>query len=141
MSENHVELHVKMYYYNRLDDLTSIGKEFYKFICLDFCGYGYKTFYPIFREFELRLPRNEVEEVDHLRERWLELMDLAETVRENLLKERRGAFEQELDKNVKVRSYLPVDLKISKFAHELLSLSSLVYLLAFARSTTVPLRG
>lgn len=54
-----------------------------------------------FREFELRLPRNEVEEVDQLRDKWVELMDLADQVRENLLKERRGAFEQELDKNVK----------------------------------------
>ena len=53
------------------------------------------------REFELRLPRNEVEEVDQLRDKWVELMELADQVRENLLKERRGAFEQELDKNVK----------------------------------------
>jgi len=40
--------------------------------------------------------------VDQLREKWQELMDLAEQVREVLLKERRGAFEQELDKQVKV---------------------------------------
>jgi dynein heavy chain len=59
--------------------------------------------YTKLREFELRLPRQEVEEVDALRENWTELMDLAEQVREVLLKERRGAFEQELDKQVKVR--------------------------------------
>ena len=54
------------------------------------------------REFELRLPRSEVEEVDHLRDRWQELLQLADEVRHVLLKERRGAFEQELDKQVKV---------------------------------------
>ena len=59
--------------------------------------------YAKLREFELRLPRAEVEEVDALRDNWCELMDLAEQVRETLLKERRGAFEQELDKQVKVR--------------------------------------
>ena len=58
--------------------------------------------YAKLREFELRLPRAEVEEVDGLRESWFELMELAEQVREVLLKERRGAFEQELDKQVKV---------------------------------------
>ncbi|XP_060567478.1 dynein axonemal heavy chain 5-like [Ruditapes philippinarum] len=60
-----------------------------------------ETMYTKLREFELRLPRQEVEEVDALRENWTELMDLAEQVREVLLKERRGAFEQELDKQVK----------------------------------------
>ena len=61
-----------------------------------------ETMYTKLREFELRLPRQEVEEVDALRENWSDLMDLAEQVREVLLKERRGAFEQELDKQVKV---------------------------------------
>ncbi|XP_052807484.1 dynein axonemal heavy chain 5-like isoform X7 [Mya arenaria] len=60
-----------------------------------------ETMYDKLREFELRLPRNEVEEVDSLRENWFELCELAEHVREVLLKERRGAFEQELDKQVK----------------------------------------
>ncbi|KAJ8314952.1 hypothetical protein KUTeg_007102 [Tegillarca granosa] len=60
-----------------------------------------ETMYAKLREFELRLPRNEVEEVDQLREKWQELMELADQVREILLKERRGAFEQELDKQVK----------------------------------------
>ena len=53
------------------------------------------------REFELRLPRKEVEEVDQLRERWQELLELADEVGRTLLKERRENFEQELDKQVK----------------------------------------
>ncbi|ESO89151.1 hypothetical protein LOTGIDRAFT_229063 [Lottia gigantea] len=60
-----------------------------------------ETMYSKLREFELRLPRNEVEQVDELREKWQELIELADQVREVLLKERRGAFEQELDKQVK----------------------------------------
>jgi len=64
--------------------------------------YPTETMYDKLREFELRLPRTEVEEVDGLRENWFDLMELAEQVREVLLKERRGAFEQELDKQVKV---------------------------------------
>ena len=54
------------------------------------------------REFELRLPRSEVQEVDQLRENWQELLNLAEEVQHLLLKEKRKAFEQELDKQVKV---------------------------------------
>ncbi|XP_025098007.1 LOW QUALITY PROTEIN: dynein gamma chain, flagellar outer arm-like [Pomacea canaliculata] len=60
-----------------------------------------ETMYAKLREFELRLPRQEVELVDQLREQWMELLELAEQVRVILLKERRGAFEQELDKQVK----------------------------------------
>lgn len=73
--------------------------------------------YEKLREFELRLPRTEVEEVDALRENWFELMELAEQVREVLLKERRGAFEQELDKQVKVSHFKPTFYthKISAF--------------------------
>jgi dynein heavy chain len=55
----------------------------------------------VLREFELRLPRTEVEEVDELRNRWQELLELAQEVTHTLLKERRSAFEQELDKQVK----------------------------------------
>ena len=44
--------------------------------------------------------------MDQLREQWAELLDLADQVREVLLKERRGAFEQELDKQVKVRPWV-----------------------------------
>ena len=54
------------------------------------------------RVYEVRIPRAEVEEVDCLRMRWEELLELAERVREELLKEKRNAFEQELDKQVKV---------------------------------------
>ena len=69
--------------------------------------------YEKLREFELRLPRKEVEEVDALRENWTELMELAEQVREVLLKERRGAFEQELDKQVKVKFALLLNLLVT----------------------------
>ena len=55
----------------------------------------------IFREFELRLPREEVQQVDQLRDHWQELLQLAEEVRLLLLKEKRANFEQELDKQVK----------------------------------------
>jgi len=44
----------------------------------------------------VRIPRVEVEEVDSLRVRWEELLELADSVREDLLKEKRNAFEQEL---------------------------------------------
>ena len=55
-----------------------------------------------YREFDLRLPRQEVEEVDQLRDKWQELLLLAEECRQELLQEKRNAFEQELDKQVKV---------------------------------------
>lgn len=58
----------------------------------------------------MRIPRVEVEEVDSLRVRWEELLELADSVREDLLKEKRNAFEQELDKQVKVRQ-LPINLE------------------------------
>lgn len=41
-------------------------------------------------------------EVDSLRKKWDELLELADKVRDDLLKEKRTAFEQELDKQVKV---------------------------------------
>ena len=77
-------------------------KYFFQRIFFNFCFFFPGHFISTTREFELRLPRQEVEEVDSLREKWAELMELAEQVREVLLKERRGAFEQELDKQVKV---------------------------------------
>ena len=43
-----------------------------------------------------------MEEVDNLRMKWQELLELADNVTQVLLKEKRGAFEQELDKQVKV---------------------------------------
>ena len=42
--------------------------------------------------------------MEKLRDNWQEVVDLAERCRVRLLKERRGAFEQELDKQVKVSS-------------------------------------
>ncbi|XP_066278010.1 uncharacterized protein [Branchiostoma lanceolatum] len=60
-----------------------------------------ETMYDNLREYKLRLPRNEVQEVEQLREKWQELIELSEQVRYKLLKEQRGAFEQELDKQVK----------------------------------------
>ena len=74
--------------------------------------------YEKLREFELRLPRKEVEEVDALRENWTELMELAEQVREVLLKERRGAFEQELDKQVKVKFALLLNILVTTLVTE-----------------------
>ena len=61
-----------------------------------------ETRYQKLRDFNLRLPREEVKQVDSLREKWQDLLQLAESVRKQLLIERRGAFEQELDKQVKV---------------------------------------
>ena len=55
-----------------------------------------------YREFDLSLQREEVEEVDHLRDNWQKLTTLADSVSTSLLREKRGAFEQELDKQVKV---------------------------------------
>lgn len=60
-----------------------------------------ETMYESLREFELRLPRNEVEQVDQLRDRWSDLLELADEVTRSLLRERRENFEQELDKQVK----------------------------------------
>lgn len=37
-----------------------------------------KEFFYFYREFELRFLRNEVEEVDQFRDKWVELMDLAD---------------------------------------------------------------
>ena len=54
------------------------------------------------REYDLRLPRSEVEAVDSLRDDWQALIELADHVHDKLLKEKRKMFEQELDKQVKV---------------------------------------
>ncbi|XP_041462850.1 dynein heavy chain 8, axonemal-like [Lytechinus variegatus] len=61
-----------------------------------------ETMYADLISYRLRLPRSEVEEVEKLRDNWQEVVDLAEKCRIKLLKERRGAFEQELDKQVKL---------------------------------------
>ena len=54
----------------------------------------------------MRIPRDEVIEVDSLRMKWDELVAMADGVRDDLLKEKRNAFEQELDKQIKVRQLL-----------------------------------
>lgn len=38
------------------------------------------TYFPLCREYNLCLPRREVEEVDNLRDEWIKLMELAERV-------------------------------------------------------------
>ena len=40
--------------------------------------------------------------MDGLRRHWTELLDMADEVHVSLLRKRRGVFEQELDKQVKV---------------------------------------
>ncbi|XP_064411344.1 dynein axonemal heavy chain 5-like [Latimeria chalumnae] len=60
-----------------------------------------ETAYEQLRSYKLRIPREEVREVQHLRDNWADLMTLAEKVRENLLKEKQDTFKQELDKQIK----------------------------------------
>lgn len=60
-----------------------------------------ENIYAKLRDYNLYLPRKEVEEVDNLRDEWVKLMTLAEKVRDELLVQKRGIFEQELDKEVK----------------------------------------
>ncbi|RDD45872.1 Dynein heavy chain 5, axonemal [Trichoplax sp. H2] len=57
--------------------------------------------YSLLRQFNLRLPRSEVQEVRNLREEWQKLLLLAEKVRYQLMVTHRTAFEQELDKQIK----------------------------------------
>ncbi|XP_071818739.1 dynein axonemal heavy chain 5-like isoform X4 [Apostichopus japonicus] len=61
-----------------------------------------ETIYDNLRSYKLRLPRTEVHEVEALRDSWQMVLDLAEECRVRLLREKRGAFEQELDKQVKL---------------------------------------
>ncbi|XP_077977225.1 dynein axonemal heavy chain 8-like isoform X3 [Glandiceps talaboti] len=61
-----------------------------------------ETAYDNLQEYKLRLPRSEVEEVNNLRDKWQEVIDMAEAARVKLLKEQRTAFEQELDKQTKL---------------------------------------
>lgn len=60
-----------------------------------------ENMYGKLREYNLCLPRIEVQEVDNLRDEWVKLIKLAEKVRDELLVQKRGMFEQELDKEVK----------------------------------------
>ncbi|KAG8582082.1 hypothetical protein GDO81_007910 [Engystomops pustulosus] len=57
--------------------------------------------YEQLRSYQLRIPREEVNDVTNLRNKWVELMDLTVTVKDKLLKEKQDIFKQELDKQVK----------------------------------------
>lgn len=53
------------------------------------------------REFNPHLPRNEIQKVDSLRDKWSALVLMAEEVRTQLLSKQRLFFEREVDKQVK----------------------------------------
>ncbi|XP_073445808.1 uncharacterized protein [Dendrobates tinctorius] len=57
--------------------------------------------YEQLRSYQLRIPRGEVNDVTSLRNKWAELMDLTNVVKDDLLKEKQDIFKQELDKQVK----------------------------------------
>ncbi|XP_066429677.1 uncharacterized protein [Eleutherodactylus coqui] len=57
--------------------------------------------YEQLRSYQLRIPREEVNDVADLRNKWAELIDLTGAVKDNLLKEKQDIFKQELDKQVK----------------------------------------
>ncbi|KAJ1151043.1 hypothetical protein NDU88_003830 [Pleurodeles waltl] len=57
--------------------------------------------YEKLRSYELRIPREEVVHVKHLRDKWTELMSLTFSVKDTLLKEKQDIFKQELDKQIK----------------------------------------
>lgn len=59
-------------------------------------------YFIVYRDYELLLPRSEVDEVNQLRAKWLQLLAQADYVRNLLLKEKKTNFEQDLDKQVKV---------------------------------------
>ncbi|XP_077343463.1 dynein axonemal heavy chain 5-like [Lithobates pipiens] len=60
-----------------------------------------EVMYEHLRSYKLRIPREEVNDVANLRQKWSELMDLTNVVKETLLKEKQDIFKQELDKQVK----------------------------------------
>ena len=60
-----------------------------------------ETTYADLRRFELILTREEIEQVENLRENWSHLMSSAYVVRQNLIQHKRSTLEQELDKQVK----------------------------------------
>ncbi|XP_078503742.1 dynein axonemal heavy chain 5-like [Lissotriton helveticus] len=57
--------------------------------------------YEQLRSYDLRIPREEVVHVKHLRDKWTELMSLTFRVKDTLLKEKQDIFRQELDKQIK----------------------------------------
>lgn len=60
-----------------------------------------ESIYSDLRRYDLILTREEIEQVTNLRDNWLNLMNSAENVRNNLLQDKRSSLEQELDKQVK----------------------------------------
>lgn len=60
-----------------------------------------ENIYADLRRYDLILTRQEIDQVDNLRENWTNLMVSAENVRTNLLQDKRNSLEQELDKQVK----------------------------------------
>ena len=60
-----------------------------------------ENIYADLSRYDLILTRQEIEQVTHLRENWLNLMNSAENVRTILLQDKRSSLEQELDKQVK----------------------------------------
>lgn len=62
----------------------------YIYMCVNMC-----------REYNPHLPRMEIEKVDALRDNWEALIELAETVKTQLLSKQRMLFEREVDKQVK----------------------------------------
>lgn len=74
------------------------------------------------RNYDVRIPREEVIDVESLRQKWDDLLELADQVRDDLLKEKRNAFEQELDKQVKVSIFFIRILLLLLSAHGMGSL-------------------
>ena len=54
------------------------------------------------RSFGVHLPRDEVQNVENLRENWQQLVQKADVVQHSLMREKRNVFEQELDKQIMV---------------------------------------
>ncbi|XP_029452717.1 dynein gamma chain, flagellar outer arm-like [Rhinatrema bivittatum] len=57
--------------------------------------------YEQLRLYQIQIPRQEMTDVKHLRDKWTELMQLAHDVKETLIKTKQDVFKQELDKQVK----------------------------------------
>ncbi|KAM9316607.1 uncharacterized protein PAF06_007656 [Gastrophryne carolinensis] len=60
-----------------------------------------EVMYDHLRSYQLCIPREEVNDVANLRQKWMELMDLTGVVKDKLLKEKQEIFKQELDQQVK----------------------------------------
>ncbi|CAK8694917.1 unnamed protein product [Clavelina lepadiformis] len=60
-----------------------------------------ESMYDKLRSYDLRLARAELQQVESLRQKWVELVMFADELGQSLVKERRTSFEQELDKQLK----------------------------------------